>query len=87
MPAYFCRQPNGLICRFSTVVDCVTDHNMTNEDYLNFKIEEARQQATENISNPNYFYDYSETVDMFVPNNMTKAEHLKLLKEMESAKL
>ena len=34
MGAFIARQPNGLLCRFSSVVDCVTDYNMTEEEYI-----------------------------------------------------
>ena len=36
MGAYIAKQPNGLYCRFSSVVDTVTHWNMTEEDYINF---------------------------------------------------
>ena len=36
MGAYIAKQPNGLYCRFSSVVDSVTHWNMTEEDYINF---------------------------------------------------
>lgn len=32
MGAFVARQPNGLLCRFSTVTDCITNYNMTEED-------------------------------------------------------
>jgi len=41
MGRYIARQPNGLLCRFSTVVDCVTVYNMTEEDYIELCAEEA----------------------------------------------
>ena len=31
MGAFICKQPNGKYCRFSTVVDSITDYNMTEE--------------------------------------------------------
>lgn len=33
MGAFIARQPNGLLCRFSSVVDCITDYNMTTEEH------------------------------------------------------
>lgn len=38
MAGFVSKQPNGLYCRFSTVVDCPTVWNMTREDYINMKI-------------------------------------------------
>ena len=31
---FIARQKNGLLCRFSTVIDTVTDYNMTDEEYI-----------------------------------------------------
>lgn len=45
MGSFICRQPNGLLCRFSTVVDCVTDYNMTDEEYIEMCAEMAREDA------------------------------------------
>lgn len=47
MAGFIARQPNGLLCRHSTIVDCVTDYNMTEEDYINLCIEKARKEAKE----------------------------------------
>lgn len=41
MGAFIARQPNGLLCRFSTVVDCITDYNMTEEEYIEMCAEKA----------------------------------------------
>ena len=45
MGAFVVRQPNGLLCRFSTVVDTVTHYNMTEEDYIEMCAEKAREEA------------------------------------------
>ena len=45
MGAFIARQPNGLLCRFSSVVDCVTDYNMTEEEYIEMCAEKARKEA------------------------------------------
>lgn len=37
MGAFICRQPNGLLCRFSTVVDCITHYNMTEDEYIKMR--------------------------------------------------
>lgn len=47
MGAFITKQPNGLYCRFSTVVDCPTHINMTKEDYINICMERAREEAEE----------------------------------------
>ena len=35
MGSFIARQPNGLLCRFSSIVECVTHFNFTDEDYKN----------------------------------------------------
>ena len=45
MGAFISKQPNGLYCRFSTIVDCPTDWNMTEEDYIELCAETAREEA------------------------------------------
>lgn len=43
--AIFSRQPNGLLCRFSTVVDAITDYNMTEEEFVVMYIQDAIEIA------------------------------------------
>jgi len=43
MGAFIARQPNGLLCRFSSVVDCVTDYNMTEEEYIEMCAEKKHE--------------------------------------------
>lgn len=45
MGAFIARQPNGLLCRFSTAIDCVTNYNMTDEEYIELRAEMAREDA------------------------------------------
>lgn len=33
MGAFIAKQPNGLYCRYGEIVDNITHHNMTEEDY------------------------------------------------------
>lgn len=37
MGSFIAQQPNGLYCRFSTIVDTVTHYNMTKDDYIEDK--------------------------------------------------
>ncbi len=46
MGAFIARQPNGLLCRFSTVVDTVTHYNMTEEEYIEMCAEKAKKEAS-----------------------------------------
>ena len=76
MGAFFARQPNGLLCRHSTIVDCVTDYNMTEED--------ARWMFGEEIDKR--IQPFSLVEESFVPNNMTEEEFEHILQEMRLPK-
>lgn len=82
MGAFIARQPNGLLCRFSSVVDCVTHYNMTEDDYIEMCAERAREEARENLKSKHFVKPFSSVTDSFVPNNMTEAEFLELRKTM-----
>ena len=85
MGSYIARQPNGLICRHSTVVDCVTHWNMTEKDYVEMCAEKARVTAREVLSD--YMQPYQNVIDDFRQQNMTKKEFKKIREIMESKKI
>ena len=60
MGAFIARQPNGLLCRFSSVVDCITDYNMTEDDYIEMCAEKARKEAQNNIKH--YMHQFKQVV-------------------------
>lgn len=68
MGSFICKQPNGLYCRFSSVVDCPTHWNMTEEDYINLTLE-------------NYLRPFDWVKKYFRPMNMTQEEFDKFLEE------
>lgn len=80
MPAFICKQPNGLYCRFSTVVDTVTNYNMTIDDYVNICIEKAKKEAIDTIKN--YLQPFEIIENSFIDNNMSKKEFEEILKKM-----
>lgn len=82
MGAFIARQPNGLLCRFSTVVDTVTDYNMTEEEYIELRAEMAREEARETIER--YLRPFDWVKEYFTPNNMTEDEFNQILKEMST---
>lgn len=84
MGAFITKQPNGLYCRFSTVVDCPTHINMTKEDYINFCMERAREEAEDVLEN--YIRPFEWVEDYFHPNNMSKKEFKECLNKMELPK-
>ena len=77
MGSYIARQPNGLICRHSTVVDCVTHWNMTEDDYIKMRPETAREVLS------GFMQPYQNVIDDFRPQNMTNKEFKELRKIME----
>ena len=81
MGAFIARQPNGLLCRFSTVVDTVTHYNMTEEDYIEMCAEKAREEARDVINN--YLKPFELVKDYFRPNNMTEQQFEEILNEMD----
>lgn len=84
MGAFISKQPNGLYCRFSTVVDTVTDWNMTEEQYIEMRVqkamEEARKDAIDTLKR--YQRPFSEVKERFFPANNTIEEFNAILKEM-----
>lgn len=81
MGAFVARQPNGLLCRHSTVVDCITHYNMTDEEYIEICAERAMEEARDIIEH--HLKPFSWVKEYFVPGNMTKKEFNKILLEME----
>jgi hypothetical protein len=79
MGAFIARQPNGLLCRFSTIVDCPTAWNMTEEDYIEMCKERAVEEAKDVLKN--YIRDFDMVKDCFAPNNMTEEEFEEFLKD------
>lgn len=81
MGAFIARQPNGRLCRFSSVVDCITDYNMTDEEYIEMCAERAREEARDVIAH--HLKPYEWVDKYFYPHNMTVEEFEKIKKEME----
>lgn len=87
MAGFIARQPNGLICRHSTVCDCITDYNMTEEQYINWCEKErgiSREESVDTINN--YMRDFSEVPEWYCPNNMSVEQFLKIWEEMKRPK-
>lgn len=70
MAGFVAKQPNGLYCRFSTVVDCPTDWNMTAEDYIELCKRKAEKEAKEVLEG--YLQPFEMVKERFYPNNMTE---------------
>lgn len=60
MGAFIARQPNGLLCRWSSIVDNITHYNMTEEGYIEYCAELAREGARDNLQNKRFVKPFSE---------------------------
>lgn len=80
MGAFIAKQPNGLYCRFSSVVDCPTDWNMTEEDYIELCAEKAREEARNVLENHLKPFDW--VISEFQPMNMTEKEFNEFLAQV-----
>ena len=80
MGAFVAKQPNGLYCRFSTVIDCPTDWNMTEDDYIELCKERAEKEARNVLTN--YLQPFEMVKDRFYPNNMTEEEFEQFLNDV-----
>lgn len=81
MAGFVARQPNGLLCRFSSIVDTVTHYNMTEEEYIEMCAERAREEARDVLEN--YMKPFEWVKEHFYPNNMTQEEFDEILAKME----
>lgn len=85
MGAFIAKQPNGRLCRFSSVVDCVTHYDMTEDDYIEMCAENAREEARFRLEKDKHFlYPFSTVKDSFIPNNMSEKEFEDICLEMEA---
>jgi len=83
MGAFICRQPNGLLCRFSTVVDTITDYNLTEQQYIKMCAKGNIGEAGAIDIIKHHLQPFSEVKDHFINSNMTKKEFNEILKDME----
>ncbi len=81
-----CRQPNGKICRYSSITDCITDYNLTDEEYIQMAMDNAKEEAEYILKN--CLKDYNRVMeiakDNLGPNTMSEKEFFKIKKEMEN---
>lgn len=87
MSGFISKQPNGKYCRFSTIVDCPTHINMTEEDYIKvimsrgYTEDRAREEKDEILKN--YLRPYSEVLNRYINNNMSEEEFEEAKRKME----
>lgn len=80
MGSFIARQPNGKLCRFSTMVDTLTHCDMTEEDYIEMCAEKGREEAREVLKH--YIKPFEKVKEMFVPDNNTIEEFDQLLRAL-----
>lgn len=85
MGAFIAKQPNGLYCRFPTVIDTITHYNMTEEDYIKlcqnrYGEKNGEKEAKDVLEN--YLRPFSDVLKYFVPNNESTEDFKMRLKEM-----
>ena len=81
MGAFIAKQPNGLYCRFSTVTDCPTMWNITEEQYIELCMQKAKEIAQDTLKY--HLHDFEEVKQRFQPSNMTLKEWKVFLSEVE----
>lgn len=84
MGAFVTRQPNGLLCRFSSIVDCPTHYNMRDDEYIEMCAERAREEARDVLEK--HLKPFEWLRDYFRADNMSQEEFEKILKEMKLPK-
>lgn len=88
MGGFIVKQPNGLYARHSTVVDCITDYNMTREEYINMCIKRAVERAKEDAEDTlkRWVQPFRSVIENFRSINMDYDEFGKILIEMGATK-
>ncbi len=88
MGRMFYKQPNGLITIFSTNSDRPVYWDVNKEDYINLKLEEAREQIEQDAKeifddeDPYYVKDFEEMKKKIIYNIHSKEEFEEYLKDV-----
>ena len=80
MGSFIFKQPNGLYARWSSIVDNITDFNMTEEEYKILKIEDSIKSSDETLKK--YVHNYEEVTQKIEDY----IEYLKSLEDDEKDK-
>ena len=82
MAGLIAKQPNGLYCRISTVVDAPTHWNMTEQDYIDMRVKKAEEEAKGVLAN--YCQDFDVALNRVrygKDTNMTTEEYEQFIKD------
>lgn len=82
MGAFISRQPNGLLCRFSSVVDTITDYNMTERGYVLSKMIDAKEDAEKTLQH--HLKPFEWVDEYFRPGEMSQKDYDEIVREMSS---
>lgn len=82
MGSFIARQPNGLLCRFSTTVGCITHYNMTEQDYIEFRMQCAYKDAENDLKQPHFIEPFKRVLDETTDLAITQKDFEKLLRTM-----
>ena len=82
MASYIAKQPNGRLCRFSSVVDCITHFNYTEEDYIELCAARAREEARRNLQNPRFLQPFDRVLHDIYFDNISYDEWVRIAKQM-----
>lgn len=74
------RQPNGKLCVFSTNIDTFIKWNMTDDEYVEWCAEQAREQALFRINNELEKFNF--VISYYTPLTDSIEEFNKILTEM-----
>ena len=89
MGSYIARQPNGLYCRYSSVVECPTHFNMTVTDYLKIVVSRNPDKSIEWCMNEvkdvfeNYLQPFVRVMVDTTELNMTEEEYIQFLEAVQ----
>lgn len=86
MGIFVVKQPNNLYCMYSTYVDSIVSYNMTREDYIDFKKQEAKEKAKRHLDRIDKgeaweVPDFEKLIEKFIPREMSIDEFIKIVRE------
>lgn len=79
------KQPNGLYCVFSTIVDDIVTFDLTEEEYIEYRIEKAKKEAREDakLVLKKYLQPFESVIDYFHPSDEEDLQNfIELLKRV-----
>lgn len=85
MAGMIAKQPNGLYCRYSGVVDTITHYNFTEEEYLNNATGSVPNRAEGIDVLENYLHPFEEVEELLrlrLSDSESEEEIEELIKEM-----